>query len=246
MYFDYQDIRSDIAEAHRDFWQRLARPGSWWTGAERVAIAAASRDAVSCELCEARRSALMVNSVAGEHLDTANLHRVLPPEAIDAVHRIVTDQTRISAGYIDSNESQGLSRAAYVELVGITVVVLSIDEFHRAMSMPLEGLPEPVSGDVDRYMPENLSTDTGHVPMIANDGAVGVNADLWGPGGTANVVRALSLVPNAVRDWIAVSTAQYLSFEGMGNFTQPEGRAIDRMQIELVAGRVSAMNECFY
>ena len=32
----------------------------------------------------------------------------------------------------------------------------------------------------------------------------------------------------------------------MRNFGQDETRAIDRMQIELIAGRVSAVNECFY
>ena len=34
------------------------RPGAWWTGAERVAIAAAVRQARHCALCQARRSAL--------------------------------------------------------------------------------------------------------------------------------------------------------------------------------------------
>lgn len=43
-----------------------------------------------------------------------------------------------------------------------------------------------------------------------------------------------------------MSNAQYLSFEGMGDFDRPAGRVLNRMQIELVAGRVSAMNECFY
>jgi len=32
----------------------------------------------------------------------------------------------------------------------------------------------------------------------------------------------------------------------MANFDSPENRSINRMQIELVAGRVSAVNECFY
>ena len=41
--FEYSDspypIREDIKEAHKEYWQRLCRPGSWWTGAERIAIA---------------------------------------------------------------------------------------------------------------------------------------------------------------------------------------------------------------
>jgi hypothetical protein len=81
--------------------------------------------------------------------------------------------------------------------------------------------------------------------MLPNDGAIGKEADLWGDRG-ANVLRAFSAVPNAVRDWMMISSAQYLSFEGMANFDSPENRSINRMQIELVAGRVSAVNECFY
>ena len=63
---------------------------------------------------------------------------------------------------------------------------------------------------------------------------------------TANVVRALTLVPDALRDWRNLGNAQYLSFAGMQNFVQDPDRSINRMQTELIAGRVSAVNECFY
>lgn len=69
---------------------------------------------------------------------------------------------------------------------------------------------------------------------------------MWPSGRTANVVRALTLVPDALRDWRELAGAQYLSFEAMANFVKDEARAINRMQIELVAGRVSSINECFY
>jgi hypothetical protein len=247
MEFDYDSsVRSDIPAAHRDYWQKLAKPGNWWSGAQRIAIAGTSRDAVNCELSKQRREALSRNTVKGEYLDNHNAKAVLPAEAIDAVHRIVTDQTRISASYVQSNADNGLAKPAYIELVGIVVTVLSIDEFHRALGLPLEPLPEPVEGEPDHYLPAQAVEGTGFVPMIPPDGATGKEADLWGPKGSANVVRALSVVPNAVRDWIQVGNVQYLSFAGMGNFDQPEGRVLNRMQIELVAARVSSMNECFY
>ena len=81
--------------------------------------------------------------------------------------------------------------------------------------------------------------------MIPADGATGREADLW-KDRTANVLRALTLVPNALREWMAVAREQYLSMRGMGQFGAFEGRALNRMQIELVAGRVSSYNECFY
>ena len=199
------------------------------------------RNALSCEYCTNRKKALSPYGFAGEHLHDGGLSEV----AIDAVHRIITDQTRITKAWVDGNVEKGLSKGAYVELAGIAVAMLSIDEFHRALGLSLEGLPSPIPGEPDGYMPALATEGTGFVPMLLNNGAVGQESDLWGDK-SANVIRAFSAVPNAVRDWIMISNAQYLSFDGMTNFDSPENRSINRMQIELIAGRVSAVNECFY
>lgn len=53
-------------------------------------------------------------------------------------------------------------------------------------------------------------------------------------------------MPDALRDWLDLARAQYLSVEGMANMGQDEARCINRMQMELIAARVSAVNECFY
>lgn len=242
MTFDYdRSIRPDIAIAHRAYWQKLAKPGSWFSSAQRIAIAAASREASDCGFCVARKSALSPYKFPGEHVSSVDLSATV----VDAVHRVMTDQTRITQQFIESNQSD-LSVPAYVELVGVVVAMISIDEFHRGMGLPLEALPEPEPGEPSHYLPSQVEHGTGFVPMIPVDGATGLESDLWSPGRTANVIRALSLVPDAVRDWRELGDAQYLSFESMGNFDQPEGRSINRMQIELVAGRVSSINECFY
>lgn len=244
-YFKYENspyvIRSDIAEAHARFWENLASPGNWWTGAERVAIAQEVRNALSCDFCASRKQALSPYNFAGEHRHDEGLDEV----AIDAVHRVITDQTRITKSWVEDNAVKGLSKGAYVELAGLAVAVLSVDEFHRAIGVALEVLPDALPGAPDGYMPALAVEGTGYVPMLPNDGALGKEADLWGDRG-ANVLRAFSAVPNAVRDWMMISSAQYLSLEGMANFDSPENRSINRMQIELVAGRVSAVNECFY
>ena len=243
----FQPIRSEIPQAHRKFWQRLARPGSWWTGAERVSIAAESRAALACELCKTRKQALSpYGQTDARHRTNSHLVGDLPPLAVDAVHRIITDQSRITRTYIEDNVEQGLSKGAYVELVGLVVATFSIDEFHRALGLPLQALPKPVPGDITRYTPEHLSEDIGFVPTVAPDGDVGPEADLWPNGRSANVIRALTLVPDALRDWRSIGSAQYLSFKQMENMGQEEGRALNRMQIEMIAGRVSSINECFY
>jgi hypothetical protein len=245
--FSYADaplpIRPDIAAAHRAFWSRLAGPGSWWTGAERVAIAAQTRHALSCDFCAARRQALSPYGLQGEHSHGGS---PLAPRVVDAVHRIVTDQGRITRRWVDDNAAQGLSKPAYVELVGIVVAVLSIDEFHRALGLALEPLPPPRAGEPDRHQPAVLSEDIGFVPTVPPHGAVGREAGLWPAGRSANVIRALTLVPQALRDWLELADAQYLSVQRMANFVKDDARAINRLQMELVAARVSAVNECYY
>ena len=235
-------IRDSLTEAYREFWARLAKPGSWWSGAERVAIAQESRNAVNCQYCADRKMALSPYSFDGTHTHSGQLDSF----AVDAVHRIVTDQTRITQAYVDDNAEAGLSKEKYVELAGIVTVMFSIDEFHRALGLALETLPEPLPGEPSGYRPAPAVDGTGFVPMIPADGNVGNEEDLWPEGANANVLRAFSVVPNAVRDWMLVSNAQYLSMEGMQIFAGDTGRSIDRMQIELVAARVSSHNECFY
>ncbi len=235
-------IRADIGQAYGEFWTKLAKPGSWWTGAERIAIAQESRNAIDCEFCEQRKEAISPYTFPGEH-DHAG---VLDSTTVDAIHRIITDQTRITNTYVQENKANGLSQEKYVELAGIVVVTFSIDEFNRALGLPLEPLPEPIVGKPDQYRPDHAIEGTGFVPMIAADGNIGREADLWPEGANANVLRAFSLVPDAVRDWQAVGGAQYLSLADMQTMWGETNRSIDRMQIELVAARVSSHNECFY
>ena len=235
-------VRRDIPEAYSAYWEVLAAPGNWWTGPERVAIADASREALSCEFCVLRKQSLSAYGVNGIHKNSGPLSG----RVVDAVHRIITDQNRITQTFVDDNAANGLSKAAYVELVGIVVTVFSIDEFHRALGISLQPLPEPKPGEPSFELPDALVEDMGFVPTIPAHGATGKNADLWVPGSAASVVRALSLVPDAARGWQQIAGAQYLSLQGMQNLVQDDNRSINRMQMELIAGRVSAVNECFY
>ena len=226
-------IRSDLKAVYREYWHTLAKPGNWWTGAERVAIAEEVRNATSCQYCAERKQALSPYSTPGQHQRSGVLNEV----ATDAVHRVVTDQTRITHAWIKEIAKQGLGEGKYVELVGVVVTVFSIDEFNRGLGLALEPLPQPEAGKPDHYRPAQAQHDTGFVAMLPADGATGDEADLWKNGRTANVLRALSLVPDAVRGWFLVAGAQYLSMKGMMNFSGDLGRSINRMQMELIAGR---------
>jgi hypothetical protein len=246
--FDYSsapyEIRPDLPEAYQKTWDWLAAPGSWWTGAERVALAAASRAARECALCDERKQALSPEAGQGEHAGASN---VLPTEAIDAVHRLVSDPSRLSQGWLEKLLAGGrVSDGHYVELLGIVVSVVSIDGFHRALGLPLEPLPDPRSGDPTRYRPAAAVSGVGWVPMIPAGQAKGRDADIYPARVAPNVLRAMSLVPDCVRQMRSLATVQYVPLLQVPDPHADPGRAISRMQIELVAARVSAVNECFY
>jgi hypothetical protein len=234
-------VRQDLQQVYRDYWDMLARPGNWWSGAERIAIANEVRNATACVYCASRKQALSPYNFPGQHTHAGELDEL----AVDAVHRIVTDQARITQAWVDSLEQAGMPPEKYVELLGITVTVFSIDEFNRGLGLAPEPLPQAQAGAPDHYRPQQAVRGTGFVPMLPEDGATGKEADLW-DNRTANVLRALSVVPDAVRGWFMVAAGQYLDMAGMMQFSGDHGRAINRMQMELVAGRVSAINECFY
>ena len=129
----------------------------------------------------------------------------------------------------------------------MTITVFSIDEFNRTPGLPLEPLPHALPGEPDHYRPAQAIHGTGFVPMLPAKGKLaGREAYLWPAKRSANVLRALSLVPQAVRQWSRVAGAQYLPAERITQIDGDPGRSINRMQMEVIAGRVSSINECFY
>ena len=79
-------------------------------------------------------------------------------------------------------------------------------------------------------------------------GLTGFNeVEIEGAPEEAAVIKALSLVPDGVRWLKDLSNAQYLPMAAgqMMDFSRGRG-PLSRAQTELIAGRVSALNECFY
>ena len=97
-------VRGDLIAAHRRAWQRVASPGTWWTGEERVAIAEETRRATTGSLCLARKDALSPNAVHGDHDSQGKL----PETLIDLIHRVRTDPGRLSRRWFDELASDGL------------------------------------------------------------------------------------------------------------------------------------------
>jgi hypothetical protein len=235
-------VRDDLGAAHARAWDALARPGTWWTGAERVAIAAEVRTATTCALCRERTAALSPYTVAGVHDGPGDL----PAPAVDAVHRVTTDPGRLKRQWFEEIHAAGLGDGAYVELIGLVTTVLGTDSFCRAIGVGPHALPAPRPGAPSRYRPPTARDEGAWVASIPSGAATGTEADLYAdiPGRVPNVIRALSLVPDAVRTLKDLGAAHYMTTAQMTDLTH--GRSIDRAQIELIAGRVSALRQCFY
>ena len=246
--YEAPGVRKDLGAAHARYWRRLARPGANWSGAERVAIAREARHAGGCAFCGRLRAALSPHSLAGAHDVAPGNPGLLSRPAVDSVHRIVNDASRLTRRWYERTLSDGLTDGQYVELVGTVVSVLSIDSFCRAIGVPLHPLPQPEPGAASGYRPATAAHDgESWVPMVPFDNSGTPEADLWPPKRTGNVIRALSLAPDEVRTLHDLGGAHYIDH---GLVRDPsagrEGGALSRAQIELVAGRVSILNDCFY
>jgi hypothetical protein len=234
-------VAAELAAAHSRFWARLARPGAWWTGAERVAIAREARCARDCELCRRRKRSLSPYFVDGVHDRASDL----PEVAVDAVHRLVTDASRLKREWLEQSIADGLSVERYVELLGTVVALISIDSFCLALGLREHPLPQPLPGEPSRYRPASAREEEAWVPLVPEDNAGTPEADLWPAGRIGWVIRAMSLVPDEVRTLADLSAVHYLEMADVPNPAASRGH-LTRPQMELVAGRVSALNGCFY
>lgn len=241
------EVRSDLTESLQLAWRKLGEAGTWWTGAERVAIAAETRQAVHCALCRARRQAASAAMVSGQHDNAV----ALPPAAIEAIHRMRTDSGRLGASWYRSLPAAGLSEERYVELLSVVAIVVAIDTFRRAANLPPLSLPSVKPGEPSRRRPRGVKPGLAWMPTLAPEDRTADDPDLYrehpGPRerGGGNVHRALSLVPESMIHWWDMFETMYLPASAMRDFAR-EYRAISHAQIEMLAARVSALNQCVY
>ena len=234
-------IRDELVGAHRRAWTRLAAPGEWWSGEARVAIAKETRAATDCEFCKERKAALSPYAVTGTHTTATELPEVL----IEVVHRVRTDSGRLTRQVYDDALAGGLSDAEYVETIGVMATVIAIDTFCDAMGVPRHALPAPVAGEPRRRRPAGAKEGLAWVPTVAPEDVTEAEAGMYDGLAAVNIHRALSLVPAEVTGFFDLDAVQYLPDALLRDFGT-EYRALTHAQIEFLAGRVSAINQCFY
>ena len=235
-------VRDDITAVHQNIWRRLGEPGTWWTGAERVAIAAEVRHAPACTLCAERKAALSPFAIDGAH-DSLG---VLPAPAIDVIHRVRTDPGRLTRAWYEGVLAGGLSDSEYVEITIVLALTVTVDTFARSIGAAPWPLPAPVAGAPNRRRPDGLADEGAYVPTIAAGAAGAPDADLYNDRPAPNIYRSISLVPDQARLFYDVIEAQYLPSSLVLKTEDNGGRAISRPQIELIAARVSSLNGCFF
>ncbi len=233
-------MRMGLTESHERAWAAIAAPGTWLTGAQRVAVAAEIRHARNCPQC-ARLKAALSPEIPGEHHTLG----ALDAAEIALIHRVVSDPGRLTEAWTQSVLAKGLTEAEYVEIVGIVAMVMMIDTFHRALGQPEQSLPAPQPGEPTCYTPPGAKQQAAWLPLVEPEDAVPADGPLYPHPRVGYIYRALSLVPQAVRDYWALACEHYLPSEVIYKFGESI-RAITRPQTELLAARVSALHQCAY
>lgn len=238
-------IRRNLTQSHDRVWREIARPGTWLTGQQRVSIGAETRTARQCSYCQARKARLSPAGVAGEH---GTLAGGLSSAEIELVHKLVSDPGRITRQWVEDLLHSGLSDAEYVEIAGIVSAVIVVDTFHAALGLPLRALPAPQAGEPSRRRPRTAVLEQSYVPMIPVEGLVDDYQDLYQSGTfVPNVHRAFSLVPEMTRLADDLMASHYFRYEQVPGYTDADhSYAVNKMQMELIAARVSRHNDCFY
>lgn len=163
----------------------------------------------------------------------ARSHRPLPEEdlpvaAFEAARIMGAEPAAANPAWIADSIVPGIGYPAYVEIVGLVAQLTAVDTFHRAMGLPLEPLPEPRAGEPTGRIADDARLSSSWVPTA----------------GPASVVYALSLVPSEMEGFEDLHGPLYIPVHEMGD--NLFARALRRPQMELVAARTSAHNDCFY
>jgi len=215
-----EPLPAGVNEAVDAAWAHLGRAGRWWTGPQRLAMARIARDTepVPDGLPPSLSFRESESGPETEPLVAALAERVAvaPATLTRDLVRSVTDR---------------IGDAAYAELCAVIAQVVAVDHLRRSLGYGPVPLPDAEEGDPTRERPDGMADVGGHIEMRAIP---------FGP----NVARSLSLGAEDCDRWLGLVITMYAGagFQEMVWSDHPLGRP----QVELLAARTSALNECFY
>jgi hypothetical protein len=221
-------VREDLVDAHRRAWEHIARPGSWWSGAERVALANTALLAIADE--DPLPPWVAVTSTTRLTHDL-----VAPPRAHDVVYRLARHAGTMTVDAYRAAADE-LGELRYVELCAIVSTVAAVAHFCRNIGVAAPPLPRPRSGAPTAKRPERLAQARFNWVPVAEP------ADE-----VAAVVQAYTAVPDEHINTWRMAAAQYMPQPEMvhADWARRPG-GLSRPQMELVAARLTLLRECFY
>ncbi len=122
----------------------LAAPGSFFTGAERLALAQHARYSRGLDPTPAE----------------------LSPVVADAVRRVAVEAMHSRAEHVAAWEADGHDVLAFVELVAVVAQICSIDSYRVGLGVNLDPLPAPVAGDPTPANDDRAVTSNAWVPTV--------------------------------------------------------------------------------
>ena len=242
MYQGYDPlVRGELIEAHKKCWDSLSKPGCWLEGSRRVEIAAEVRNARKCNFCDEQKNAVSPNAINGSHTGLG----ILPYNEVEMIHRIVRDPGRLSKNWYQEKIAEGISEEEYIEITAIIAMVMVVDTFTCALGAPDHPLPEPKSGKPSYYFSPGAKTKAAWIPIVEPQDACETDGDLYPNPKVGYIVRALSALPEIKQQYWNLMDAHYLPGPLIYQYDY-DHRAINRPQMEIIAGRVSALHQCLY
>ncbi len=229
-------VRSDLESVHARQLDQLGSPGTWGTGEQRIAVAT-----------EIRRAC--VEAGVQEEPEELGLESNvdLPSVVRELIRELAIEPQGFNEDSYMAARRGGLSDEEYVETIGIIARLMAIDIFARGIGVPLRPLSAPRAGAPSRERPEMAKKEMAWVPTVPNLPDGGEEAEqLYGKDYHPYIFRSLSLVPSEMHQHIELENIQYLPMNSILIKDYQHHEDFSRAQAETVAGRVSAINECFY
>ena len=229
-------IRADLAAVHSTTMESFSVPGTWFDAKERREIVALSRRA------RAERG-YEIQGYTDEVQDVD-----LPAGALKLIKMVSCEAEKIDKNFYLELVSNGLHAEQYVEIVGLVARAVSVDTFCRSLGLSIRLLADARDGVPSKQLPDTATIDHAWVPIIPAGPKGGAPAQaLYGETEfVANIFSALSLVPDEASGVMQLGQTQYVEARDFQNFKFFRDENFSRAQLELVAARISALNNCFY
>lgn len=229
-------IRADLAAVHSTTMESFSAPGTWFDAKERREIVALSR----------RARAERGYEIRGYTDEVQNVD--LPAGALKLIKMVSCEAEKIDKNFYLELVSNGLHAEQYVEIVGLVARAVSVDTFCRSLGLSIRLLADARDGVPSKQLPDTATIDHAWVPIIPAGPKGGAPAQaLYGETEfVANIFSALSLVPDEASGVMQLGQTQYVEARDFQNFKFFRDENFSRAQLELVAARISALNNCFY